>query len=101
MPETLHFANTGGLKLQTKVFISEGERGKPGSTYVTESTVKQTETDKIVYKATGTFILNPIKLLATELGHDVARKESDEIWEKLDVNGECMLRDNSILCLKY
>ena len=95
MPETLHFANTGGLKLQTKVFISEGELGKPGSTYVTESTVKQTETDKIVYKATGTFILNPIKLLTTEFGHAIANREFDELWEKLDINGEC--RNNSIL----
>ncbi|KAL3798234.1 hypothetical protein ACHAW5_008315 [Stephanodiscus triporus] len=64
LPETLHFADTGGLKLQAKVFLSEGELGEPGSTYVTESAVKQTETDQlvVVYKATGTFILNPITI---------------------------------------
>ena len=98
MPETLHFADTGGLKLQAKVFLSEGELGKPGSTYITESVVKQV-TGQVVYKATGKFILNPIKFLATEFRRAIANKDFEVLWEKLDTYGEWMFKDNSILSI--
>ena len=96
MPETLHFPDTGGLKLQAKVFLSEGELGLPGSTYVAESVVEQEETGRVVYKATGTFILNPIKFLATEFRRAIANKDFEVLWEKLDINGEWTMSDDSI-----
>ena len=99
LPETLHFPDTGGLKLQAKVFLSEGELGLPGSTYVTESVVKQEETGRVVYKATGTFILNPIKFLATEFRYAIANKEFEVLWKKLDINGERTLKGHLILSL--
>ena len=99
LPETLHFPDTGGLKLQVKVFLSKGELGTPGSTYVTESVVKQEETGRVVYKATGTFILNPIKFLATEFRYAIANKEFEVLWDKLDINGEWTLKDHLVLSL--
>ena len=99
LPETLHFPDTGGLKLQAKVFLSKGELGLPGSTYVTESVVKQEETGRVVYKAAGTFILNPIKFLATEFRYAIANKEFEVLWKKLDINGERTLKGHLILSL--
>jgi hypothetical protein len=99
LPETLHFPDTGGLKLQAKVFLSKGELGLPGSTYVTESVVKQEETGRVVYTATGAFILNPIKFLATEFRYAIANKEFEVLWKKLDINGERTLKGHLILSL--
>jgi hypothetical protein len=53
----------------------------------------------VVYKATGTFILNPIKFLATEFRYAIANKEFEVLWEKLDINGEWTLKDHLVLSL--
>ena len=88
LPETLHFPDTYGLKLQAKVFLSKGELGKPGSTYRVESEVKQDTTGVTCYKANGTFILEPIKFLKSEFRRAIGNKDFDLLWEKLDINGK-------------
>lgn len=88
LPENLHFPDTYGLKLQSKVFLSKGELGKPGSTYAVQCTVKQDETGMVCYKATGSFILEPVKFLKTEFRRAIANKNFDVLWNKLDINGK-------------
>ena len=88
LPENLHFPDTYGLKLQSKVFLSKGELGKPGSTYAVQCMVKQEETGTVCYQATGSFILEPIKFLKTENRRAIANKDFDVLWDKLDINGE-------------
>ena len=88
LPENLHFPDTYGLKLQSKVFLSKGELGKPGSTYAVQCMVKQEEIGTVCYQATGSFILEPIKFLKTENRRAIANKDFDMLWEKLDINGE-------------
>ena len=88
MPENLHFPDTYGLKLQSRVFLSKGELGKPGSTYTVQNEVKQEETGVVCYKATSSFILEPVKFLKAEFRHAIGNKDFDLLWDKLDVNGE-------------
>jgi len=61
--------------------------------------VKQEETGRVVYKATGTCILNPIKFLATEFRYAIANKEFEVLWKKLDINGERTLKGHLIFSL--
>lgn len=58
--------------------------------------MKQAETGLVVYKASGTIILNPIKFLATEFRRAIANKDFEVLWEKLDNNGEWTMSDDSI-----
>ena len=88
MPENLHFPDSYGLKLQSKVFLSKGELGKPGSTYTVQSEVKQEETGVVCYKATGTFILEPVKFLNTEFRRAIGSQDFRLLWKKLDINGD-------------
>ena len=88
LPENLHFPDTYGLKLQSRVFLSKGELGKPGSTYAVQCEVKQEETGVVCYKATGSFILEPVKFLKTEFRRAIGNKDFDLLWDKLDINGE-------------
>ena len=57
-PENLHFANTYGLKFQSKVFLSTGEMGQPESTYVVECSAVQDVTGVVCFKATGRFAIS-------------------------------------------
>lgn len=88
LPENLHFPDTYGLKLQSRVFLSKGELGKPGSTYAVQCEVKQEVTGVVCYKATGSFILEPVKFLKTEFRRAIGNKDFDLLWDKLDINGE-------------
>lgn len=88
LPENLHFPDSYGLKLQSKVFLSKGELGKPGSTYTVQSEVKQEETGVVCYKATGTFILEPVKFLNTEFRRAIGSQDFRLLWKKLDINGD-------------
>ena len=74
------------LKFQSKVILGSGEVGKMGSTYTVQCQVKQGES--VCYKATGTFILEPVKFLKAEFRHAIGSKDFDMLWNKLDVNGE-------------
>jgi len=87
LPQNLHFPDTYGLKLQSKVFLSKGELGKPGSTYSVQCEVKQ-DTGTVCYKATGSFILEPIKFLKTEFRRAIRLEDFDALWKKLDINGD-------------
>lgn len=93
MPETLHFPNTGGLEIQVTVYLIKGVLSKPGSIYGAQSVVKQVETGKVVYNATGSFILDPIKFLAHEFHLAIAIRNFEALWDKLDGNGELMFDD--------
>ena len=74
------------LKFQSKVILGSGEIGKTGSTYNVQCQVKQGES--VIYKATGTFILEPVKFLKAEFRHAIGNKDFDMLWNKLDINGE-------------
>ena len=74
------------LKFQSKVILGSGEIGKTGSTYTVQCQVKQGES--VMYKATGTFIIEPVKFLKAEFRHAIGNKDFDMLWNKLDVNGE-------------
>lgn len=94
LPENMHFANTHGLQFQCKVYLSKGLLGANGSMYVVECIVKEDVTNKISYKASGRFILNPGKFLK-ETFHDTFVKpingsvqELVKLWSILDVNGD-------------
>ena len=87
-PENLHFPDTYGLKLQSKVMLDKGVLGEPGSKYSVQLMVKQEETGIICYRAKASFILEPIRFLRTELRQAIANQDFDTLWDQLDSNRE-------------
>lgn len=95
VPENLHFANTYGLHFQVKVYLSRGTMASQGSMYTVECMAKQEVTGLICYKATGSFILNPLQYVKTEFSAAIAQylesgstKDLDTLWKILDINGD-------------
>jgi hypothetical protein len=87
-PEHLHFPNTYGLKLQSKVYCSSGEMGKPESTYVVELSAVQDVTEVVCFKATGRFAISPVLFTKVAFRSALAAGDVATIWKKVDINGD-------------
>jgi hypothetical protein len=87
-PEHLHFPNTYDLNLQSKVYCSSGEMGKPESTYVVELKAVQDVTGIVCFKATGRFAISPVLFTKVAFRSALAAGDVATIWKKVDVNGD-------------